>query len=158
MKAGGDRSGKEGAVATDTGDLGGGLEAAEPLMCLRHGGRERGVGAGAETVTGDPLYPVFAMGMELPASGRPVSPADDQRPCFNFPRPPTLKTSLSDLERKQAGSSAQVLCHGRACITCIRAEKHRQGEIPARGRQCWLLAPVACHPHQQGLCFSQHFF
>ena len=60
-EGGWDRSGKEGAVATDTGDLGGGLEVAEPLMLLRHGGRERGVGAGAETVTG-PSVPCLCHG------------------------------------------------------------------------------------------------
>lgn len=144
---GGDRSGKEGALATETGDLGGGLEVAELLMCLQHGGHERGVGAGAVTVTGDPLYPVFAMGMELPASGRPVSPADDQRPCFNFPRPPTLKTSSSDLERKQAGSSAQALCHGRACITYSRetsSERNprQRSAVLAVGSCC--VSPAVC--------------
>lgn len=46
----GDGSGKEGAVATETGDLGGGLEVAEPLMRLRYGGCEGGVGAGAVTL------------------------------------------------------------------------------------------------------------
>lgn len=160
---GGDRSGKEGAVATETGDLGGGLEVAEPLMHLWHRGREGGVGAGAVTATGDTLHPVFAVGMELPASGRPLSPADDQRPCFSFPRPPTLKTSSSDLERKQAW----LFCSGavlRLCLYHLQQRDVIREETPSRGRQCWLFAPVLCHPQcaphlsPTGIVFLPTFF
>ena len=142
---GGDRSGKEGAVATETGDLGGGLEVAEPLMHLWHRGCEGGVGAGAVIATGDTLHPVFAVGMELPASGRPLSPADDQRPCFSFPRPPTLKTSSSDLERKQAW----LFCSGavlRLCLYHLQQRDVIREETPSRGRQCWLF-PFTLHFH-----------
>lgn len=160
---GGDRSGKEGAVTMKTGDLGGGLEVAELLMRLRHGGREGGVGAGAVTVTGDPSYPVFAMGMELPASGRPVSPADDQRPCFNFPGPPTLKTSSSDLERKQGW----LFCSSAVPRPCLYHLQQRNvirekppPEVGSAGSRLPLRVIRSVHltPHQQGLFFSQHFF
>ena len=132
-------------------------------MRLRYGGREGGVGAGAVTVTGDALHPVFALGMELPASGRPVSPADDQRPCFSFPRPPTLKTSSSDLERKQAW----LFCSSAVPQPCLYHLQQRdviREETPTRCRQCWLFVPVLCHlqcaPHLSptGIIFLPTFF
>ena len=99
----------------------------------------------------------------MPASGRPLSPADDQRPCFSFPRPPTLKTSSSDLERKQAW----LFCSGavlRLCLYHLQQRDVIREETPSRGRQCWLFAPVLCHPQcaphlsPTGIVFLPTFF
>lgn len=71
-------------MSPETGDLGGGLEAAELLMGLRHGGRGGGVDTGAVTVTGvgwggpgsgNPSTLAGPAGSEPPASERPASPA-----------------------------------------------------------------------------------
>lgn len=117
----GNRSGKERAVSPETGRgaLGGGLEVAEPRT---GGGGEEQKGHWGLTLQPRPGGCGLACRVGPPASGWPASTAEaatrDGRlgvlPRLSR-RPPTLKTSSSDLE--SALSSALQCCGIASCLT-----------------------------------------
>lgn len=141
-------------MSPETGDLGGGLEAAELLMGLWHGGRGGEVDAGAVTVTGvggDLGQGTLPPWLGLRVQSRPPlrdqrvlhtwpQEREDQRPCFNFPCSPTLKTSSSDLERKHVDAYPQAPWHSLVCITYSKEmsmERKSPPKVGSGGHVCF---------------------